>query len=78
MFSSFKCFVYYENKVLDFLAIICFDAAPAVPLGRMIHNLVLHTDLVTGTLTDFLLLSFVSLSTHIISYLKMIRHEIVY
>lgn len=55
-----------------------FDVAPAAVLGRLIHNLLLHTDLMTGALTIFFFLSSVSLSTPIISYLKLIGHEIVY
>lgn len=49
---------------------IYFDAAHTACLGTMIHNLLLRTDLITRALADFLLLSFVSLSTHIIYILN--------
>lgn len=52
-----------------------FFVAPGVVLVRLIHNVVLHTDLITGPSTIF---SSVSLSTLIIPYLKLIGHEIVY
>lgn len=74
----FECFGFYGGEVLHFLPVLCFDVAPADTPDRMNYNLVSRVDLITVALTDFLLLSFISLSTHIISYFKLIRHEIVY
>lgn len=55
---------------------IYFNVAPAAvlgSLGRLIHSLVLKTDQMPGILSNFFLRS-VSLSTPIISYLKMTGH----
>lgn len=55
---------------------IYFNLAPAAvlgSLGRLIHNLVLNTDQITGLLSIFSLRS-VSLSTPIIQSLKMTGH----
>lgn len=65
-----ECFVFYGGEVLDFLSMTYFDVAPAAVLGRLIHNLVLHTDLMTGALTIFffsVLFHCPPLSFHILS-----------